>query len=205
MLLSQYKQLHLEGEKISGIPPEKMFPGQSLLAQAVRIKTLIQNTSSQTILDYGSGKGLQYLPMDIQIDGKISSYNSIPEFWHISKLVCYDPGYEPFSRLPSYQFDGVICTDVLEHCPEEDIEWLLDGLFSFATQFVFANIACYPAEKLLPDGENAHCTVKSMTWWQEKIIRLSEFHSSILYEFFITDKIVSLGKKKYSSTRISNF
>lgn len=54
----------------------------------------------------------------------------------------------------------MICTDVLEHCPEEDIPWIVDELFAFARKFVYANIACFPARKQLPSGGNAHCTVK---------------------------------------------
>lgn len=204
-LLSQYKQLHLEGDKILGLPAEKTFPGQSLFAQAVRIKALIKKTNSQTILDYGSGKGRQYLPMDIQIDGKTSPYKSIPEFWHINKLVCYDPGYEPFSRMPSYQFDGVICTDVLEHCPEEDIAWLLEELFGFTKQFVFSNIAFYPAEKILPNGENAHCTIKPIEWWQEIIEKTARHFPNVIYEFFIVDKKIVDGVVQYNEQVMRNF
>jgi hypothetical protein len=66
----------------------------------------------------------------------------------------------PFSALPEGRFDGVVCTDVLEHCPEEDLPWIVGELFGYARLFVFANVACYPAAKKLPNGENAHCTIR---------------------------------------------
>jgi len=61
----------------------------------------------------------------------------------------------------------VVCTDVLEHCPEEDLQWIVGEMFSFATRFLYAGIACYPAKSRLPNGENAHCTVRPPEWWQE--------------------------------------
>ena len=42
---------------------------------------------------------------------------------------------------PTGQFDGVISTDVLEHCPEPDLPWILDEMFGAARKFIFANIA----------------------------------------------------------------
>ena len=80
-------------------------------------------------------------------------------------VACYDPSYAPFSLLPQGPFDGVICTDVLEHCPEEDLDWIVGELFGYANKFVFASIAGYPAMKTLPSGENAHCTVQPLAWW----------------------------------------
>jgi hypothetical protein len=61
----------------------------------------------------------------------------------------------------------VICTDVLEHCPEEDLPWIVGELFGYARLFVFANVACYPAMKTLPNGENAHCTIRPVEFWRE--------------------------------------
>ena len=68
--------------------------------------------------------------------------------------------------MPRARFDGVISTDVLEHCPAEDIPWIIDEIFSFADEFVYLNVACYPAKKLLPNGENAHCTIEPPEWWK---------------------------------------
>ena len=123
--------------------------------------------------------------MEIRLaDGRV--FRSIPEFWGVT-VTCYDPAYEPFSRIPVGTFDGVICTDVLEHCPEQDIPWILSELFSFARRFVFANVACYPAMKHLPNGENAHCTVRSADWWREQLARVSAAYAAIRYEFLLDE------------------
>jgi hypothetical protein len=53
------------------------------------------------------------------MENGVVRWNSMKEYWGVESIRCYDPGYPPFSTLPEGRFDGVICTDVLEHCPEE--------------------------------------------------------------------------------------
>lgn len=165
-LLEMYNQMHVEGARNENLPPEKTFPGKSLVRQAQRIRGILDILQSETLLDYGAGKGQQYEPMRVN-DGK-RVYDSIPEFWGVprDRITCYDPGYAPFTTLPSGKFDGVICTDVLEHVPEEDMPWVVREIFGYARDFVYLNVACYPAMKTLPNGENAHCTIQPPVWWQ---------------------------------------
>jgi hypothetical protein len=163
-LVELYREMHQRGETIRGIAPEHTFPGASLLPQAHRVRRLVALTGARSILDYGSGKGAQYRPMALA--GGDARWESVQEYWGVERIACYDPGYEPFSRAPAGPFDGVVCTDVLEHCPEEDLEWIVAELFSLASKFVFASVACHPAVKRLPNGENAHCTVRPPEFWQ---------------------------------------
>ena len=180
-LVAQYREMHREGEQHLGIPPDETFPGKSLLPQAPRIKRLIKVTGAGTILDYGSGKGQQYRPLPFT-DETGSVHVGIPAWWGV-QVQCYDPAYPPFSARPQGQFDGVICTDVLEHCPEDDMPWILEEIFAYATRFVFANVACFPARKRLPNGQNAHCTVRPPKWWRALIEAAHAKHPEILYEF----------------------
>jgi hypothetical protein len=182
-LIEQYQRMHENGDARLGIPPELTFAGQSLPPQAAHIKRWIERTGAQSILDYGSGKGAQYslrrtVDPQTQID-----YPDIRSYWGVKEIRCFDPGYDAFAALPGGTFDGVICTDVLEHCPEEDIAWILDEIFGFARKFVFANVACFPARKTLPSGGNAHCTVKPQKWWQQSIVRAACARPGLPYEF----------------------
>jgi len=173
-LVEQYRIMHVEGEKFLGIPPERTFPGSSLAPQAAHIKRLVERTGARSLLDYGSGKGRQYEGIE---------YPDFKSYWGIEELRLYDPGYARYNELPTGTFDGVISTDVLEHCPEEDIPWILDEMIGFARKFVFANVACFPAKKRLPSGANAHCTIKSAGWWQEQLERAVRARAGLVYEF----------------------
>jgi hypothetical protein len=182
-LVAQYELMHSQGETHLGIPPEATFTGQSLPPQAARIKRLIVRTESRTILDYGCGKGQQYWPRRMVDEDSGIDYPDVKSYWGVSDIRCYDPGYRPFSELPHGTFDGVVCTDVLEHCPEDDVPWILDELFAYASRFVYANVACFPARKKLPSGGNAHCTIKPVRWWDERITRAARARPALAYEF----------------------
>jgi FkbM family methyltransferase len=176
-LLSLYGRMHVEGEARLGIPAEQTFPGSSLGAHIVRIKRLVDQTGARTILDYGAGKGMQYRPHRVVVDGRHVA-DGIAEYWDVDEVRCFDPGHAPHSALPEGKFDGVVCTDVLEHCPEEDLPWILDEIFGYAEHFVYLNVACFPARKTLPNGENAHITVRPPEWWRELVAS----RASVLWE-----------------------
>ena len=78
---------------------------------------MIDTSGTRTLLDYGAGKGLQYQWQNMTLsDGR--TVPGLKAFWGVDFITCYDPAYPPFIALPKSRFDGVISTDVLEHCPE---------------------------------------------------------------------------------------
>jgi hypothetical protein len=164
-LLYQYSALHSNGESRRGFSAEETYPGTSLLPHCRSIRELIEKTGATTILDYGSGKGIAYELSPIDIPGHGRAQNLL-DYWDVDSVHCFDPCYPPYAKPPQGQFSGVVCTDVLEHCPEEDLGWIVRELFMFADRFVFASIACYPALTHLPNGENAHLTIREPQWWE---------------------------------------
>lgn len=202
-LVGMYREMHFEGEKFLGIPPEKTFPGQSLPPHAGRIKALIDKFGAKTLLDYGCGKGAQYNPMEVKTsDGKV--FDSITDFWG-TEITLYDPAYTPFSSLPTGTFDAVISTDVLEHCPEDDVDWIVAEIFSYARKCVYANVACYPASKRLPNGENAHTTIKPLEYWQNAFVKASAAHGNLPWVLVIDERVVDAeGKAKAIQRTVGN-
>lgn len=72
-------------------------------------------------------------------------------------------------------FDGVICTDVMEHIDRPDIDKTLNDIFSFLNhgKFAFFNICTRSSFKTLPDGRSVHLTVEPAEWWEEKLDRFT--------------------------------
>ena len=190
-LLDMYRSMHSTGERNLGLPPERTFDGMSLRPHLKTIKHLVDHYRASDILDYGSGKGALHHPRTtIKLpDGR--QFSGVDGFWGV-RTACYDPAYPPLSNPPTKQFDGVICTDVLEHCPEEDLYWIIGELFSHAKRFVFANIACYPAIKSLPNGENAHTTIRPACWWDEIIADTASRYPGVCYHFLFKTIFTSL-------------
>src|SRR5262245_32789677 len=199
-LLEQYRAMHRDGDVRRGTPAEQTFDGKSLPRQAARIKKLVARTGAKTLLDYGSGKGRQYLPAGITENGVVR-WKSMQEYWGVESIRCYDPGHPPFSILPEGTFDAVICTDVLEHCPQEDMPWIVGELFGYARRFVFANVACYPAVKTLPNGENAHCTIRPVAFWRALFGNAAAGRNGLLWEVW-ADTVVNGA---HQEERVANF
>jgi hypothetical protein len=183
-LREMYKTMHVHGDQHHGLPPEGTFSGGSLEPQCLRIAGLCRKYQARSILDYGSGKGNFYQKTSIKLTNG-EKFKNIEELWAVDSITCYDPGYEPFSQLPTKKFDGVISTDVWEHCPEDDLPWIINEIFSYAEKFVYANVACYPALKVMPNGENPHCTIKPTDWWVELLRRVAIAHPDIRYHVIL--------------------
>lgn len=153
---AHYRELHKS---------EKKFPGFSIKAALPQIVMLVSGTKPRSILDYGCGKGRQY------------SEQNIHQQWGGMLPWLYDVGVPAFMERPAGAFDAVICTDVMEHIAEPDVDAILGDIFSFLPRrddggisFAAFWIACRPAKrKTLADGRNVHLTVQPEQWWQRRL------------------------------------
>ena len=134
------------------------------------IRKLIARTESKTILDYGCGMGHAY------------TQQGLHKRWGVALPTLYDPAYEPYSIKPAGTFDGVICSDVLEHVPEKLVDAVIAELFDYADKFVWASVCCRPAKKLFPNGKNLHVTIQPFAWWQAKVTKASKGRLHLLVE-----------------------
>jgi hypothetical protein len=161
-----YRPLH---EKSGG----KYFPGRARHGLQDLID-LVNATKASRILDYGSGKGFQYLVgrMHEQWDSQVLPH-------------CYDVGVRQLSNRPPGKFSGVICTDMMEHIAEADVDAILADVFAFIevpsgeapTAFAYFHIACRPSgggkHKKLGDGRDVHLTIEPPRWWDAELARFA--------------------------------
>lgn len=139
----------------------KRFPGYSLGSYVDSIAKLIEEHEPEKLLDYGCGKGYQYLARRYheRWPGQILPY-------------CYDIGVQQLSTKPEGQFGGVINTDMLEHIEEPDLPAILDELIGFTATggFLFLGISCRPTRKKLPGGGDVHRTIEPPSWWWDWMV-----------------------------------
>lgn len=137
----------------------KWWSGGLNIDNVDHIRQLVSKTSARRLLDYGSGKGYQYLK------------DRVHDAWGGILPHCYDIGVHQLKNKPKGKFDGVICTDVMEHIHRDDIDIILSDIFGLLEDKAFAyfNIFCNEAAKTFPDGTNVHLTVKSPEWWDKRL------------------------------------
>ena len=180
-LVTQYQILHTKGLKDR--PGNAFFNGISLAVHIERLTKLMLLEGVKSLLDYGCGKALlyddmKYKEMPIDENGQVLS-KPLSKLWQLDYFSLYDPAYEKYSKLPKGKYDAVICTDVIEHIDEKDVDWILNEIFSYARKFVFVTIACYKALKKFEDGRNLHVNVKQPSYWKEKLLKLHNKYSHL--------------------------
>jgi len=154
------------------------FPGFAILKHVDEIKQLIKKFAVQRVLDYGCGRGDQY-----RAPHRIHRAWGL-QWWHIR---LYDPAFPTHDERPHGKFDLVVCSDVLEHIPEDQVDDVIGELFMFAGKAVWASVCSRPAKKNFTDSDvNLHVTLHPVLWWEKKF---AEVRSSMGLEtpFFLVE------------------
>lgn len=125
-----------------------------------QVAEIIKQYHVYTVLDYGCGQSTLWkvLKKDYPLAVAGVHYRE------------YDPCIPGKDSWPS-KADLVTCTDVLEHVEPEYLEGVIAHLAYLANKVVFLNIAQHAANKILPDGRNAHLTIEHRTWWDVKLLK----------------------------------
>lgn len=122
------------------------------------IKDTIDKYQATTVLDYGCG-GADWSQNGFDQE----TGRSAIDYFGISQVNLYEPARDIDQREMS---DCVVSFDVLEHIFISDVPNVIRDMLRFAKKIAIINVACYPANALLPNGENAHITVRHPIWWK---------------------------------------
>lgn len=122
------------------------------------VRQLSDSLGTRDVLDYGCGKGNLKILLG----------------WPIEE---YDPGIEEKSAPPE-PADIVICASVLEHVETDCMDSVIADLRRCTRKAGLFVVPHNPAVDVLPDGSNAHRTVRHHNWWKQKIGEQFEIRSS---------------------------
>ena len=117
----------------------KSWAGYDVVKYQNKIKDLVDRYSAKTILDYGCGKGLQYVE-PLPYAGE-DNWQTFDQFLGVT-VYKYDPCVPEHATLPPVgtKFDGVICTQVLNSIPDDDLGWVAKELESYTDKFCFVGL-----------------------------------------------------------------
>lgn len=156
-----YKEINLkETKSIKEVSYQEHWP---IEAYSPDISELAKKFDAKTILDYGCSDGTQYTRMRLH------------ERFNYPLPYLYEPSIPFLSMFPKRTFDMVVCTDVLEHVAAPLVDQILTRIMYFADKVAYLSIADTPANLVLSNGENAHCTLKPAEWWVERIVQAKTF------------------------------
>ena len=143
-LVAQYAELHAAGPY-----------GKTSLKLIARIRPLARELKPASILDYGCGQSL--LLDNLALCASTALHR-------------FDPAIPHLADLTVHRVDLVVCTDVLEHIPESDLPDVVTQIAELSKNAIFC-IDTTESEQVLPDGSNAHCTVRPPPFWEALLRR----------------------------------
>lgn len=161
-LIDQYKLVH----------ENKSSYGTTSIRYWEEVSLFIKFLDAKTVLDFGCGKGFLL--------------NKLKKDFPDIKFVGYDPAIPEISILPNEKFDLVINTDVLEHIPEKELPKIISLISSYSKNAFFV-LHHAKAVEVLPNGENAHCTIKPPKWYHN----LFKNYFNTLYPLTSHQKVLS--------------
>jgi hypothetical protein len=138
-LINKYKKLHKQ--KPYGVSSPQYKP---------ELEHIIEKYSISSCLDFGCGQSTL-----------LDELNVNEKYW-------YDPAIIGKDFLIDKSVDLIICTDVLEHIPENEIENTLT-LIGDRGKMVYFQIALFQHGGRFDDGSPLHITVKPREWWREQL------------------------------------
>ncbi|TRD14404.1 class I SAM-dependent methyltransferase [Palleronia caenipelagi] len=176
-LIGLYTEMAHEGfERRKGdrVSPDAGYGVQEAAKFRRQLKSLFAHCGIRSVLDYGGGRTSWF-------DKEVPEGGSLADFVGISEYCIFEPAHALDQRS---SVDAVVSFDVLEHIYLADVGYVLDEIFRLSDKLVVLNIAGYPANALLPTGENAHITLRSLDWWRGAIEVVSSAYPDIMVALY---------------------
>lgn len=124
---------------------------------AERVYDYARKIGARSVCDYGCGEGtLKPALRKLGFEGFIAEY---------------DPSMKGREALPK-PAHLLACTDVLEHIEPDKLAAVLRHQFLVAELGAFMTVATRPANKVLPDGRNAHLIQETPDWWVARLLEV---------------------------------
>ena len=171
-LIKLYEEMAVNGiNRTDGTRKENVYNDFQLRKFRNLCKNQISSEKIKTVLDYGGGGS------DWDAPGFDPGTNeSAKQFFQLQTVHTFEPAR---GLMEKKKADCVVCMDVLEHIFIEDIPKVVNELFSLSKKLLVVNVACYKAAALLPNGENAHITVRGADWWKGVFDAISSNYKNI--------------------------
>lgn len=126
-----------------------------------RLKKIIEDRNIGSVWDFGCGINCSLI-------------NELKKIYPKKTITGYDPAAEIETSILKNvismdSVDMIVSTDCLEHLWEDEIDVCFEIFNKKFPRYIYLVISTRLAKTILPNGTNAHKTVKSADWWRNKL------------------------------------
>ena len=174
------------GEMIT-INDKVVFDGAGIRMIYDELEYELDKRGAGTILDFGCGSAVHW-HLDVPIPGLKEKWTATQYFGpRLRGFYRYDPAHPLYNVKPDGTFDIIMCTEVLEHVPMEEMHDLLTEMKSYLKPdgAVIFTVPQGPSSNSFPDGENLHVTLMSTKEWYALLDQYFDSYSLIHHSQFL--------------------
>lgn len=107
----------------------------------------------------------------------------LPEASGIEQVIAFDPTQPAAADASAANVDAVVCLQMLEYVPDEDVPWLLDELFSRARNLLYCGVDESPQSRV--NGSLVARRKRTAAWWQYEFELVARHHPSVRWRLCV--------------------
>ena len=168
----------LRDGKETTINEKSVFDGGGIRLIYDELEYEIDKRGTATILDFGCGSAVHW-HLDVPIPGQRNKTTAIHYFGaKLRGFYRYDPAHPGYCIKPTGKFDIIMCTEVLEHVPLNELPELLTEMKSYLADggVVILTIPRGLSSNAFPDGTNLHITLMETKEWNALLDQYFDNH-----------------------------
>jgi mitochondrial fission protein ELM1/choline kinase len=139
-------------------------------AESDALEAALSEAGARTVLEFGLGR----LPADSAPSEQVRG----------RAVTRHDPAVAGLDQEPHGHFDAVVCRGGLESLADEDVAWVVDGLFRLARRLVHASIE--PGDGERNAEEAARSVARDRFWWSRHFEAASIRHPGVHWKIVAT-------------------
>ncbi len=109
----------------------------------------------------------------------------------IERIDLLDPTQAAPADAPSERVDAVVCMEMLEYVPDEDVPWLLRELFSRARRLLYCEVDETPSSPVSHSRVSRHR--RTAAWWQYEFELVARHFPSVRWRLCVPGNAAAHG------------